>query len=309
MRSITQQRFLLARNYNPDEYHCNYSTSELHDGMPTEAAALSSGGGPAEAGGPATTTTAGQVANARGFWEHIAQGQRDMAAEVAASIASPLVTQFSIQEEFGTTGGLAAGTLRLQEEATTPTSVVSCWNSDKVVMLTRLDADLCLANVSKGGDPDGQDFKACGLYKRTIKLEGEGTNCSYHTHDADVPGSQVHRLEIDGAAAEVGVYAISFPLASVATKPAVFSAPLSWVSAWPSSLMAIGRHEMLLTIKVPPAVWRLSTPQNLPRGGGHRGIRPSGSWPWPGNRNSHPRSEQLSQARLNRHTSARAGGC
>ena len=55
----------------------------------------------------------------------------------------------------------------------------------------------------------------------------------------------------------MGVYAIAFPLANSATKPAVFSAPLFWVSAWPVSLIAIGRHEMLLTIKAPPAVWRL----------------------------------------------------
>ena len=95
-----------------------------------------------------------------------------MAAEVAASITSPVVTTFSFDDDFGTTGGSAAGTLRLQVEVSTPTTVVNCWNSDKAVMLTRLDEDLCLANLNKGGDAGTRDFKACGLYKRSIKLEG-----------------------------------------------------------------------------------------------------------------------------------------
>ena len=140
--------------------------------MTTEAAALPSGGGPAEAGGP-TTTTDGPGADARGFWEHIARGRRDLAAEVAASITSPVVTTFSFDDDYGTTGGSAAGTLRLQVEESTPTVVVSCWNSDKAVLLSRLDADLCLANVNKG-NVGGRDFKACALYKPTIKLEGGG---------------------------------------------------------------------------------------------------------------------------------------
>ena len=160
------------RNYNPAEYHCIYSTSKFYDGMSTGTSALPSGGGPADGDG-AATATAGPAADARGFWEHIAQGRRDLAAEVAASITSPMITAFSFEEDFGTTGGSAAGTLRLQVEASTPTTVVNCWNSDKAVLLSRLDADLCLANVNKG-NVGGRDFKACALYKPTIKLEGGG---------------------------------------------------------------------------------------------------------------------------------------
>ena len=191
----------------------------------------------------------------RVFWESIAQGQRAMAAEVAQSIASPLVTQFSFEDEFGTTGGSASGTLRLQVEAGTPTTVVDCWNLEKAVFLTRLEADLCLASVAKV-KVGAVDFKACGLYKRSLKREGGGMSCSFNTHDADLPGSRVVRLNLDEAETAVGVYAITFPVASSATKPAVFSSPLFRASAWPASLLAIGRHELLLTIKACPSVWR-----------------------------------------------------
>ena len=228
----------------------------LHDAMTTDVTVLPSVGDLTGAVGAGTTTTADPVAATRGFWEHIAQGRQELAAEVAASISAPLVTQFSFEEEFGTTGGSAAGTLRLQVEATTPTPVVNCWNSERAVPLTKLDADMCLATVTRV-QPGARDFKACCLYKRSIKLEGEGTNCTFQTHNVDVPGSKVVRLAIDRVEAKVGVYAITFPSARAATKPAVFSAPLFWVSAWPSSLLSIGRHEMLLTIKAPPSVWRL----------------------------------------------------
>ena len=223
--------------------------------MTTEATAPPSGRYPSGAEGSAATT-ADPVSTTRSFWESIARGQRDLAAEVAASIAAPLVTQFSFEDEFGTTGGSAAGTLRLQVEAGTPTPVVTCWNSEKAVFLTKLEVDLCLAAVSKV-EPGTVEFKACGLYKRSLKLEGGRTNCTFQSHNAYPQGSRVVRLELEGAEITAGVYAITFPAASAATKPSVFSSPLFRVSTWPASLLAIGRHELLLTVEARPSVWRL----------------------------------------------------
>ena len=138
--------------------------------MLSETTAPPSGRDPSGADG-SIRTTADPFRATRIFWESIAHGQRAMAAEVAQSIASPLVTQFSFKDEFGTTGGSAAGTLKLQVEAGTPTTVVDCWNSEKAVFLTRLEADLCLASVAKV-KVGAVDFKACGLYKRSLNREG-----------------------------------------------------------------------------------------------------------------------------------------
>ncbi len=58
--------------------------------------------------------------------------------------------------------------------------------------------DLCLALISKVRQ-GARDFKVCGLYTWSLKLEGAGANCTFNTHDGDLQGSHVTRLELQEA--------------------------------------------------------------------------------------------------------------
>ena len=89
-------------------------------------------------------------------------------------------------------------TERLQVKAGMPMTVVNWRTSNKAVLKVK---------------PYTVVFKSCGLYKRSLKLEG-GLNCLFYINNMGLPSSHAMRPELDEADIAIEVYAITFPVAS-----------------------------------------------------------------------------------------------
>ena len=129
----------------------------------------------------------------------------------------------------------------------TPSKVTDAWNTEKKVNCVLMDSNWCLA-AYQGTDPD---FKAC-----TLVPMSRGGDCRKALHE-DVRGKPVVlRMDVSDP---FGVYGIVCPTSGTTVKQTMCfsSRPTFKLSSFPESLRDALYHEVLLTFRFRPAVWKV----------------------------------------------------
>ena len=187
---------------------------------------------------------------AAAFWKQLCDGNERAAQEIGRLIQPPLLSAFTF-EGVGTAGA-ERGTLMVSVAGDTPSMVTDSWNSTKEVQLMLAAETWFYASVNKGGS---DDFRACTLSKVGMGSPGFEPECSKTTH-MDVAGKEpIRRFRVVNS---MGVYVIVCPVSSsTVTQTSCFSRPTFLVSQFPSHLRGLRRHELLLTCRFRPLVWKI----------------------------------------------------
>ena len=202
-------------------------------------------------------STAGEPSSiATQWWKAIAQGRADVAADLAARLAVPEVTNtFTFDDdEAGLTdedGGVGGTFEVIKTAADTPANTLSYWNHTAEVGLIQVQAGggLCLATISSQGKVD---FRAC---VRMSPPHGSAIDqCTVSGHLDSAPKKPRRMIvEDDG----LGVFAIRVPVLGKSVKQSsCFSRPVFRLDDFPIELRQMDRHVLLLRMLNRPRVWR-----------------------------------------------------
>ena len=176
--------------------------------------------------------------------------------QVLRQVSLPAVSAFSFDDpDTGDPpldlGGTWEGRGVFSVDVGTPTAVVDLWNSDRKVKMVLINSEeWCLAAVNRTAEGKGNQgvFQACSLGKSGARM------CTKGTHD-DTPGNTRVRLRVEDP---IGVYAIECPVSSASViQTSIFSSPLFKIDGFPEPLRRLQRHELLLTLRERPALFKL----------------------------------------------------